>query len=167
MSALYAKLHLALVNLKADDIAASFPGYADKPPTLGRVLRVLGTPDGLARLTAVSWLGGLRDHLAVGEATPVPANALHRALRRVQVKSSPERLRRRQIKRHGITRDEALARVPQSAAKTLQLPFLVMASATTDQRFRLFLQLGPALPGRGEGCFNSYGLSGTAAIPWF
>lgn len=42
MGALYTKLHRLLVQLQANRIGVSFPGYQDSPPTLGSTLRLLG-----------------------------------------------------------------------------------------------------------------------------
>ncbi len=167
LAALYAKLHRALVQLGTDQLAVGFPGYASKPLGLGQVLRILGSADGLAKLMALPWLSGMTDHVQVSPMATVPAGVTHRQLSRVQAKSSPERLRRRQMKRHGLTQAQALDRIPDSAAQTLKLPFLPVRSASTGQVFRLFLRLGPAsVPGL-AGTFNAYGLSATATIPWF
>ena len=166
MSALYAKLHRALVQLKATTIGVSFPGYAEVPPTLGNTLRLFGPEADLSWLVQQDWLKGMRDHAEVCLATMVPADAVHRALRRVQAKSNPERLRRRQMRRHGLTQEQARERVPDSAAEKLRLPFVQLASASTGQAFRLYLRLG--LPGTGSsGSFNAYGLSTSATVPCF
>lgn len=165
LSALYAKLHRALVELRSDDLAVSFPGYCDKG--LGQALRILGSADRLGQLMALPWLSGMRDHTQVSIAAAVPADANHRQLSRVQAKSSPERLRRRQMKRHGLTAELARERVPDSAAESLKLPFLPVRSASTGQSFMLFLRLSPPCPHPVAGRYNAYGLSTTATVPWF
>jgi CRISPR-associated endonuclease Csy4 len=109
----------------------------------------------------------MRDHTEVTPVTSVPADATQRQLRRVQAKSSPERLRRRQMRRHGLTEEQALERVPDSAAEFLKLPFVSLASATTGQTFPLYLGLGTPAPIAQAGTFNAYGLSTSATIPWF
>ena len=172
MSALYAKLHRALVtggDGNAGSIAISFPGYSDRPGAinLGRSMRLLGSQPGLQALASTGWLGSLRDQVSVNTAAAVPSTATHRSLRRVQAKSNPERLRRRLIKRHGIDEAEARNRIPDSATEMLTLPFLQLRSASTGQNFRLFLRLGPAQATAASGSFNTYGLSATATIPWF
>ncbi len=165
--ALFTKLHLALAAMDTDAIGVSFPGYAKSPVQLGDQLRLVGPADALALLLSTSWLGAMRDHIRLSAVLPVPAGVEHRHLRRVQAKSSPARLRRRQIKRHGLSEAEALAQVPDSAAERLRLPFVQVRSASTGQTFRLFLDLGPAQPSSSEGSFNAYGLSSTRTIPWF
>jgi CRISPR-associated endonuclease Csy4 len=166
MAALYAKLHHWLAQTQTRHIAVSFPEYQHAPATLGRTLRLIGPATELTRLMEHDWLKGMHDHADVKSLAAVPPNALQRALRRVQAKSSPERLRRRHMRRHHLTAEQALERVPASCAETLKLPFLAMASASTGQRYKLFLRLGqPAAAQAGD--FNSFGLSSTATIPWF
>ena len=166
MAALFAKLHRTLVQLGSTGIGVSFPEYKAAPPYLGNTLRLLGTEEDLHRLMGQPWLSGLQDHIEQAAVQPVPAHATHRRLSRVQAKSSPERLRRRQMKRHGLTEQEALARLPDACAETLALPFLMVRSASTEQSFKLFLRCEPASASAG-GLFNAYGLSTTATIPWF
>jgi len=168
LTALYAKLHRALVQLQSQGLAVGFPGYSDRPLGLGQTLRVFGSPDALAQLMASPWLKGMADHVTVDPVlAPVPVSAEHRRLSRVQAKSNPERLRRRQMKRHGLTPEQARERVPDSAAEALHLPFLSVQSASTGQRFLMFLRLGPVQADPVHGDFNAYGLSATATTPWF
>lgn len=167
MAALFAKLHRWLALTQSQHIAVSFPGYAESPATLGDTLRMLGPAADLRRLMEHDWLQGMHDHVDVRPLAAIPTHAEQRTLRRVQAKSSPERLRRRQMRRHSLTPEQALERVPNRCAETLRLPFLTVASASTGQRFKLFLRLGPPSDVAQAGDFNSYGLSQTATIPWF
>ena len=167
LGALYAKLHRALVVQRSNGVAASFPGYQTNPLTLGICLRLLGSKPALDGLAQTDWLSGMRDHVTVGAVAQVPADATHRALRRVQAKSSPERLRRRLIKRHGLDEAQARERIPDSAAQTLHLPFVQLRSNSTGQTFPLFLSLGKAQAVPLPGEFNAYGLSQRATTPWF
>lgn len=166
-AAMFTKLHLALMAMGTDAIGITFPGYQKSPPQLGDKLRLVGPADALLLLLSAPCLGAMRDHLRISTVLPVPAGVEHRNLRRVQAKSSPARLRRRQIKRHGLSEAEALAQVPDSAAERLRLPFVQVRSASTGQTFRLFLDLGPAQPPSSEGNFNAYGLSSSRTVPWF
>jgi CRISPR-associated endonuclease Csy4 len=167
MAALYAKLHRALAQVHARTIGVSFPGYAEAPATLGNTLRLLGPEGDLRWLMEQDWLHGMRDHTEVTSVLRVPANAISRTLRRVQAKSSPERLRRRQMRRHNLTKLQARALLPEVAAETLRLPFVCLSSASTGQRFRLFVRLGPQTDIAQSGSFSAYGLSSSATIPWF
>lgn len=167
MSALYTKLHRALVAQGATNIGVSFPGFDLTPPHLGMRLRLHGELAALSTLLASDWLMGMRDHVALTPPTRVPVDARHRVVRRVQVKSSPERLRRRLMRRHDIDEHEARQRIPDEAAHFTSLPFVQLRSTSTSQTFRLFIDHGPLQPSAVSGDFNAYGLSQEATIPWF
>lgn len=167
MSHLFSRLHGRLARGQFTQVAVSFPGYDLMPVTLGNKLRLVAPAQELATLLAVDWLAALRDHVHIADGQSVPANAKACQLRRVQAKSSPERLRRRQMRRHGLSPEQARAQVPDHCAERLPLPFVTVASSSTEQQFRLFLQLVPAPEGPLPGSFNAYGLSAQATIPWF
>jgi CRISPR-associated endonuclease Csy4 len=167
LSTLYDKLHRALAPNNTAGIAAYCPEYKTHPASLGTRLRLLESRSSLQALARSDWLGGLRDHVKVGPVNNVPAGTVHRVVRRVQAKSSPERLRRRLMKRHGFDEAQARQRIPDSAAETLNYPFVQLRSRSTGQTFRLFLRVGPDEPEPSPGTFNPYGLSQTATVPWF
>lgn len=167
LGALYAKLHRTLVPDNSTGIAVCFPGHQTHPPALGTCMRLLGSRAALQALISTDWLSGMRDHVKVGALAGVPADAPHRTLRRVQAKSNPERLRRRLMKRQCLDETQARERIPDSAAETLNLPFVQLRSRSTGQTFRLFLSLGPEQPAPASGEFNAYGLSQKATVPWF
>lgn len=168
LSALYAKLHRALVQLGRDDIGISFPGHDDTVPSLGTHVRLHGNAPALSALAASPWLGGLTGLLRQSPMQPIPAHAQHRAVTRVQAKSSPERLRRRAMRRHGIDATTARQRIPDAAAETLALPFVQLGSRSTGQpSFHLYIRHGPLQHTPTEGAFNAYGLSKGATVPWF
>lgn len=165
MNALFGKLHRVLAQLGSQDIGLSFPDALPKRG-VGRLLRLHGNVASLERLMAQPWLGGAKDHADIGDITVVPTSAGHLSVRRVQAKSSAERLRRRLIKRKGISAEQALAAIPDSAEERLELPYLIVVSQTTGQRFRIFLDQRPVMhPVQGQ--FNAYGLSATATLPNF
>lgn len=165
MEALYAKLHRALVAHASTGIGVSFP--AVQGLDLGLCLRLHGTRTELAALMDTAWLRGMRDHLTVGEIGVVPAQARHRCVSRRQSDSSPERMRRRLMRRHSIGEAEARERIPDSAATFLKLPSLRLRSTSTGQHFRLFVHHGPLQDTPTPGVFNAYGLSTTTTVPWF
>lgn len=181
MAALFTKLHKALTAGAHQDIGVSFPqmeeGDAPSARTsriggnpryaLGQVLRLHGTSLTLHKLLTTDWLTGMRDHVACGAVLAVPTDARHRVVSRVQAKSSPERLRRRQMRRHGLTAEQAQERIPDSAAEMLNLPFLTLRSQSTGQTFRLFIRLGPEQATAVPGEFGAYGLSPQTTVPWF
>lgn len=168
LSALYAKLHRALVQLGRDDIGISFPGHDDTVPSLGTHVRLHGSASALAALAASPWLGGLAGLLRQSPIQLIPAHAQHRPVTRVQAKSSPERLRRRAMRRHSIDAATARQRIPDAVAETLDLPFVQLASRSTGQpSFHLYIRHGPLQQTPTEGAFNAYGLSKDATVPWF
>lgn len=131
MNALFRKLHRALVELNNTGIGVSFPDVQPDRPTLGERLRLHGSADNLERLMARNWLTEMNDHVTLGELKHIPGKVSHRIVRRVQAKSSPERLRRRLIKRKGISEEEARRAIPDTMAKQLSLPFVVIKSRST------------------------------------
>jgi len=166
MNALFSKLHRCLVRLDEHSIAVSFPEFKNTPPTLGGLLRLHSSKEGFGRLQDQPWLHGMRDHVRIGEVKEVPMVVDYRRVRRVQSKSNPERIRRRQMKRHGWTAEEALAKIPDNSARRLSLPFLQLDSKSSGRRFLLFLEHAEASEAI-QGTFNAYGLSSSATVPWF
>ena len=167
LSSLYTKLHRELAPSNKIGIAVCFPGHQLHPPTLGTRMRLLGSRPALQSLSDTDWLTGMHDYIKVSALAEVPIDAPHRTLRRVQVKSNPERLRRRLMKRHGLDKMQARERIPDSVAETLNLPFIQLQSHSTGQTFRLFLSLDPGQSSPTQGEFNAYGLSQNATVPWF
>lgn len=167
MAALFGKLHLALVAQRSEHIGISFPGVQASPAWLGGCLRLHGRQADLNALMAGNWLLAMRDYLQATAVRPVSGGAGFCVVSRVQAKSNPERKRRRQMRRHGITADEALARLPDSAAEKLDLPYIQLRSQSTGQPFRLFIRHGEVQQTATAGTFNTYGLSTTATVPWF
>jgi CRISPR-associated endonuclease Csy4 len=181
MAALFTKLHKALAAGGHQDIGVSFPQMdeCDTTPArssrsgahpryaLGHVLRLHGTSLALYKLLSTDWLTGMRDHVMCGAVLVVPTDSRHRVVSRVQAKSSPERLRRRQMRRHGLTAEQAQERIPDSAAETLNLPFLTLRSQSTGQTFRLFIRVGSEQAAAVPGDFGAYGLSAHTTVPWF
>jgi len=167
MSALYSKLHHALVQFRRDDIGVSFPDLSHDGKRLGHCLRLHSTTDALQHLAGGDWLAGMRDHVQIGNLAPVPETTLHRPIRRVQVQSSAARLRRRLIRRKGISEQEALQHIPDSASRQTTLPFVLLRSRSTAHAFPLFIEHGAPQEHPVDGPFNTYGLSQTATVPWF
>ncbi len=169
MNTLFAKLHRGLVSYGAGDIGVSFPEHGNTG--LGTRLRLHGSASALASLQAQNWLQGMRDHCQIGAISQAPTTAPQRLVRRVQAKSSPERVQCRLLKRRLARGDTpevasaALAHVP--AQKLLKLPYLVLNSHSTGQQFRLFIEHGPLQPQAQSGPFSAYGLSHSATVPWF
>ena len=167
MNALYAKLHRALAAENSTRIGVSFPGFSLKAPHLGTRLRLHGDVAALSALMASGWATGMRDHVTLTPPTQVPETTKHRIVRRIQVKSSPERLRRRLMRRHDLDAQQARQRIPDEVAHMAKQPYVQLRSTSTGQSFRLFIDHGPAQSHATAGDFNTYGLSQVATIPWF
>lgn len=145
----------------------SFPDLDESRSRLGERLRIHASADDLRALLARPWLEGLRDHLQFGEPAVVPHPTPYRQVSRVQVKSNPERLRRRLMRRHDLSEEEARKRIPDTVARALDLPFVTLRSQSTGQHFRLFIRHGPLQVTAEEGGFTCYGLSKGGFVPWF
>lgn len=167
LGALYSKLHRALAQIGCNDIGVSFPDVSQDGNRLGGCLRLHGDIAVLQRMSTQDWLAGMRDHVTVGEIKPVPNTALHRSIRRVQVQSNAARMRRRLMRRKGISEAEALRQIPDAASRHTDLPFITLRSQSTGQTFPLFLLHGAPTNEPTNGSFNAYGLSPSATVPWF
>ncbi|WP_027859511.1 type I-F CRISPR-associated endoribonuclease Cas6/Csy4 [Marinobacterium jannaschii] len=166
MNALLCKLHRALVSQPEVEVALSFPGYSRDPRSLGDRLRLHGSADALDQL-GNSWLRGMADHINSTGIEPIPQTASYCTVRRRQFKSSAERLRRRRMKRHGESYEQAAALIPDSVERKSQLPFATLRSTSSGQQFQLFIEQSEATAEPKDGTFNRYGLSQQATVPWF
>ncbi len=167
MNALFAKLHRALVTHGAGDIGISFPDAGQNAHALGQRLRLHGTSAALEKLMALQWTHGMHDHLIIRPIGKVPARCTYRHVRRVQAKSSPERLRQRRMARQGIDYPQACQEIPDHVAERLRLPYLIVNSRSTGQRFHLFIEQIEVSAQGGEARFNQYGLGKATPVPWF
>jgi CRISPR-associated endonuclease Csy4 len=164
MAALFAKLHRALGARGLGDIGVSFPEYGKTP---GAVLRLHGSHAALNELEAGRWRAGLSDYCRCSTIAPVPAVSHWRVVSRVQVKSSPERLLRRSVRKGWLSEEQAEARLQTMETQQTTLPYLSLKSLSSGQSFRLFFRHGDLLSAPVVGRFSSYGLSAQATIPWF
>jgi CRISPR-associated endonuclease Csy4 len=167
MNALYGKLHRLLTTLDACDIGVGFPDVESAGGTLGLRLRLFGEAATFARIADTDWMKGMRDHCSVSSATDVPDDCMHRVVRRIQVKSNPERLRRRMAKRKAVSLAAAAEAIPDKVAQQSNLPYVKIRSQSTGQIFPIFIEHGPLLATPVTGRYNAYGLSlDGATIPW-
>ena len=164
MNVLFAKFHRALVESGYGEIGISFP---QTQKTLGDKLRLHGSLSAIQRLMEISWLKGLTDYTSVTAITPVPDKCQYRVVKRVQAKSSVERVYRRSVKKGWLTSEEANTRMNDSKEQHLKEPFVQLKSQSSGQSFRLFIQQGKLLDWPVEGEFSAYALSAEATIPWF
>jgi CRISPR-associated endonuclease Csy4 len=170
LNRLYEKFHFGLVEGGVSlQIGASFPNISFKPMySLGNVLRLHGDREDLASFIGKQWFGSLLGYVNVGRVLSIPAEVEVGSVRRVQIQSSAERLRRRFMRRHDVDMATARLKIPDTASKkNTNLPWLQLRSSSTGQEFRLFVEVrmlgGPPVIGK----FNRYGLSSTATVPIF
>ncbi len=167
MNALFSKLHRGLADLGSGAVGVSFPDITlESPFGLGERLRLHGDGQQLSQLMELKWMTGLHDHTETSGLLYVPANIRHRTFFRVQAKSSFERLRRRRIQRHRVDVEAAIRAIPEHPER-LKLPYVMLASRSTGQRFPLFVNAGDFVDTAVTGKFGAYGLSRTVTIPWF
>ena len=167
LGALVAKLHRVLVQLGSSSIGISFPRYSLRPRTLGSILRLHGGEAALQHLMAQPWLQGMRDHVQCTQPAPVPDGAVPCLVQRRQFKTNAERLRRRRMRRKGESAEQAAAAIPDSVARTPDLPYVQLRSASSGQQFCLFVEQKVGVVAGGSGGFNSHGLSLGTPVPWF
>lgn len=164
MNALFAKLHRALTSEGKGEIGVSFPRFNKN---LGDTMRLHGKHPALERIMQISWLKSFRDHIFVSDILTVPENRQHRLVRRLQTKSSVERLYRRSVKKGWLTTEEADNKIKTNSERHCKAPYVQLKSSSTGQRFRLFIVHEKIMNDAMDGTFSSYGLSNTATIPWF
>lgn len=167
MNALFSKLHRALVEVSQNDIGVSFPALSKK--SLGKTMRLHATKARLEQLEALPWRRGLGDFTQVSAITEVPETNGYWLVQRVHVQSNPERIRRRAMKRRGLSYEQAVAEIPDTMAKVSDLPFVnIKSQSTGGQQFRLFIkQTQTDAQPQGETHFSKYGLSSTTCVPKF
>jgi CRISPR-associated endonuclease Csy4 len=164
MSALFSKLHRALVEEGSRRIGVSFP-KAEK--TLGAHIRLHAEEQHLKNLMALNWLKGLKDYTEVYPLREIPSNCKHRIVSRIQPKTNLERLYRRSIANGKLSIEDAAKKSTNKKAVVSHHPFVHIKSLSTGQKFCLYIKQGNLIDEPISGVFTMYGLSSTATIPWF
>jgi len=168
MNTLFDKFHKSLVDEKLSSVGVSFPKLEEETRDLGAILRIHGDEASVIRVIGNRHMLSVNDYISLSSVLRVPDNSSHRVVKRIQCKgSNPDRLRRRAMKRHGISMEEAKIRIPDSSEKRLSLPFLTLQSSSNGNKFRLFVEHGELLDKPTGGEFTCYGLSQQASVPWF
>lgn len=142
---LYRQIHLALVENKTTNesslFGVSFPEFNANRNQLGRKLRVFAPSHAaLETLNLPRWLANLSDYLHITSIRDVPVDVKKVvSYRRIQTKSSPERLARRTAKRRSISYEEALTEYSTAEPEWVRNPFLWINSLSSGKRFKLFI----------------------------
>lgn len=169
-------LHLCLVNLEkqlgVNPVGISFPGYRygeDSAPQIGVKIRLFSRDAAhLESLGLASQLRRFDDYVHIRSVSRLERpNVRFAIFKRVQPKSSKERLIRRQMKRTGQPEDVVRAQYQDFSEQHTKLPYVNMQSHSSANPFRLFVQKQEAVQTDAEWQFSSYGLSSTVPVPDF
>lgn len=169
----YQQVHLALVEVKNPDghvsIGASFPDYKDDLNHLGKKLRLFAITDTeLARLNLHQWLERLNDYVHVTGIRSVPEKPLgHACFKRVQTKSSTERLARRKVKREGTSFEAAMEILADHKEKVSKLPYIRIKSLSSGKRYRMMISYTETDQQSNANNYNTYGLGNNSSVPIF
>lgn len=167
-------LHLCFVNLQKElghnPVGLAFPEYRygveGKPNTLGTKIRLYAQTEApLAALNLQPQLQRFADYVhirAVREANPKFGFA---CFRRVQCRSSRERLARRRKDYVGETLAQAQQHFYGFVEQSTDLPFAHLRSQSSEQAFRLFIAKQDVPESTQAWQFSSYGLSATVGVP--
>lgn len=158
-------IHVRLSQEKITSVGVSFPEKTSL--CLGRTLRLHGSILDLEIIAISEKLSSLRDKVTIKPVAAIPATTQFYCVRRVQSKSSPDRERRRLMRRKGLTQEQANVMIPDSARKTLDLPYVWIKSHSSGQKFRLFIEEMTPSSRAIPGVFGAYGLSATTTVPLF
>lgn len=161
LARIYFSLHLELVERKLDRVAVCFPKA--KKSTVGDVLRVLGVNKDLTTLLEAPRLRCLSDYYNSTGVESCPEGHAWRHIKRVQPKLTAAKARR-MVKRGSASEERAQALYDQGPA-VLAFPYLNMNSASSGQKYRLYVNQVPCEPPSKAQSFNSFGLG--ACVPWF
>jgi CRISPR-associated endonuclease Csy4 len=169
MSAIFSLLHLALVSGQHSNVGVSFPEALNYGQSIGMVIRVHGDEATLNGLLETGFFSGISEFVGPVALTvqEVPEGAFALKVARVQCKSSPARMRRRAMRRHQLSEEEAAQRIPDSVAEFTDLPFVRVQSQSTGHAFRLFVAQTVVGERVELGQFNTYGFSSERTVPWF
>ncbi|HBC0017998.1 TPA: type I-F CRISPR-associated endoribonuclease Cas6/Csy4 [Enterobacter hormaechei subsp. xiangfangensis] len=160
---LWVRWHAYLVTSGAR-LAVSFP--QNSADGLGDVMRVHGDKDALAELVGSRWAKGVYDYIQIGSVSDVPADARHCAVRRVQLKTNADRLRRRAERRGNLNAEQIETMFTAWNEQRYNCPFLRYHSASTGQKAIIHLT-HTIVDEAQHGDFNTFGLSRTATVPFF
>ena len=176
-SKLYQQLHLAFVEQKdVQDLTpygVSFPQYrfnVDKNlGSLGAKLRIFASSkDQLETLNLAHYLKQLLDYVHITSVREVPKHSItgFACYYRARPKNSIEQRILHQAKRRNISVEEAVKHFEGYAAKSIDLPFIGLNSASSAAKFKLII--GKVVHQQANiGKFGTYGLSREHTVPEF
>ncbi len=166
-------------TLRGSVVAVSFPCYGDKDYPLGNKLRLLAQEQAiLDKLDIERWLSRLQDYVQIASIKTVPNSVSYTGFRQKRVKGEKrlEQSLQRKAKhlsgKFDLDFNDTLQKLKKKHVFSEEkLPYIQVESqsSVTDSRkprFKLFIKK-VELAGPQQGKFDCYGLSKTAAVPWF
>lgn len=166
-------LHLICVETEHKNgsfkLGIGFPLYNRERKDLGNILRLYADNSSiLENAIEDNRLQKFKDYFYTSAAKETPETVQgYTQFRRVQFKENKERLIRRFAKRHKSDIAQAKREYANFSQVKIELPYIVLDSKSSGQRFRLYieevnLEKNPGIPE-----FNSYGLTKTGGLPVF
>lgn len=168
------KLHHIFVQFKDKNdrvpTGLSFPEYDQNIPALGKKIRLHAEEDVFENMDIRRALSALEDYLHISAPRPVPEAKLkgYVAYSRVRHDHSREKLIRRRMKRHGLTREQAKIEYNDYERNSFPMyPFVLLSSKSTgSQKYPLYLkQIFLNEPGKAH--FSTFGINPSAGVEFF
>jgi CRISPR-associated endonuclease Csy4 len=163
LNQVYTEFHKRLFDMKATNLAASFPNYRLK---LGDIFRIHGEKEILSKLNEKDWLVEFKQFCNISEIKTIPDSVKHRTISRIQQTMSQAKLRRL-IKRGTISEVDIKKYQVKMFQGGLENPYVELISMSNKQLHRRFIEFGVLQDEEIKGEFDLFGLSKVATIPWF
>jgi CRISPR-associated endonuclease Csy4 len=174
MSHVMQALHNLFVQVKDErdtvPFGVSFPEYNEHKPTLGDKVRVHGQDMDFALVDLSDAMSGLHDYIHITSPRPIPESRVkgYVAYYRLRHDHGKEKLIRRRMKRHGLSKTEAEKYYADYQQNFFpDCPFVMMRSASTGKNVyplyieRLFLDSPSAQR------FNTFGINPSVGVEYF
>lgn len=161
LSKIFDKLHLSFVKIAPEGdcpIGVGFPQYNAEGKSFGNVIRLFS--DDKAAMESIqlpTQFQNYQDYLHVSSIREIPC--VKKWMHFSRLHTHDQAYFRRNIRR-GSLQDAPRAK------KHPKLPFIMLNSSSTKNRFPLYIQATPA-EGEQKGRFNCYGLSKATTVPIF
>ena len=174
MSHVMQALHNSFVRLKnaggTIPFGISFPGYNEQKPTLGDRVRVHLQEKDFSCLDVSSVMSSLQDYVHVTSPRLIPESRRkgYVSYSRLRHDHGKEKLIKRRMKRHSITREEAEEFYSDYQQVFFpSCPFVMMHSSSTGSNtYPLYIQRH-FLDFPGEGRFNTFGINPSVGVERF
>ncbi|PID50454.1 MAG: type I-F CRISPR-associated endoribonuclease Cas6/Csy4 [Proteobacteria bacterium] len=174
MSKVMDVLHLCFVNVQKalgyNPVGLAFPEYRygveGKRNTLGTKIRLYAQNEAhLETLSLKQQLRRFEDYVHLRAIREDEAKLGFACFKRVQFRSSVERLARRRMAYVGETLEQSKQHFQGFVEQTSDLPFAHLHSQSSEQSFRLFIAKQAVPEPTDKWQFSSYGLSATVGVP--